>query len=101
MDSRVTTHVCLTARALGADGVIVADRNNKTIEATITEVGGKFGGHFLFVSGQPWRKTIPRLEGKGGKVVHLNPYGLLHTQSSQKDREAARDARCVRIREDA
>jgi len=41
MDSRVSTHVCLTARALGADWVIVADSNDKTIEATIVEVGGE------------------------------------------------------------
>ncbi|TMI35687.1 tRNA (cytidine(56)-2'-O)-methyltransferase, partial [Candidatus Bathyarchaeota archaeon] len=33
-DSRVTTHVCLTARALGADGVIIADREDKVVEST-------------------------------------------------------------------
>ncbi|HZY47169.1 MAG TPA: tRNA (cytidine(56)-2'-O)-methyltransferase, partial [Candidatus Bathyarchaeia archaeon] len=45
-DSRVTTHVCLTARALGANGVIIADKKDKTIEATITEVVRRFGGDF-------------------------------------------------------
>jgi len=75
-DSRVTTHVCLTARALGADGVIIADREDKTVEATINEVGKRFGGHFSIESGKPWRKTIRDWREEGGKVVHLTAYGL-------------------------
>jgi tRNA (cytidine56-2'-O)-methyltransferase len=75
-DSRVTTHVCLTARALGADGVIIADREDKTVEATIKEVGKRFGGHFTIESGKPWRKTIRHWREEGGKVVHLTAYGL-------------------------
>jgi tRNA (cytidine56-2'-O)-methyltransferase len=75
-DSRVTTHVCLTARALGADGVIIADREDKTVEATIREVTGRFGGDFSIESGKPWRKTIRDWSDQGGKVVHLTAYGL-------------------------
>jgi tRNA (cytidine56-2'-O)-methyltransferase len=75
-DSRVTTHVCLTARALGADGVIIADREDKTVEASIREVARRFGGDFSIESGKPWRKTIRDWSDKGGKVVHLTAYGL-------------------------
>jgi len=75
-DSRVTTHVCLTARALGADGVIIADREDKTVEATIREVGKRFGGNFSVESGKPWKKTIRDWKEEGGKVVHLTVYGL-------------------------
>jgi tRNA (cytidine56-2'-O)-methyltransferase len=75
-DQRVTTHVCLTARALGADGVIIADREDKTVEATIREVGKKFGGNFSIESGKPWRKTIREWREQGGKIVHLTAYGL-------------------------
>ena len=75
-DSRVTTHVCLTARALGADGVIIADREDKTVEATIREVARRFGGNFSIESGKPWRKTIRDWSDDGGKVVHLTAYGL-------------------------
>ena len=75
-DSRVTTHVCLTARALGADGVIIADRDDKNIEATIREVAGRFGGDFSIESGKPWRKTIRDWRDRGGKIVHLTAYGL-------------------------
>ena len=75
-DSRVTTHVCLTARALGADGVVIADREDKTIEATIREVEKRFGGHFSIESGKPWRKVIRDWKESGGKIVHLTAYGL-------------------------
>src|SRR5439155_1314876 len=75
-DSRVTTHVCLTARALGADGVIIADREDKAVEATIKEVGKRFGGNFSVESGKPWKKTIREWKEEGGKVVHLTAYGL-------------------------
>ena len=75
-DSRVTTHVCLTARALGADGVIIADKEDKTVEATLREVGKRFGGHFSIESGKPWRKSIREWRQNGGKVVHLTAYGL-------------------------
>ncbi len=75
-DSRVTTHVCLTARALGAEGVIIADHEDKTVEATIREVGKKFGGYFSIESGKPWRKTIRDWNERGGRVVHLTSYGL-------------------------
>src|SRR5260370_41089922 len=75
-DSRVTTHVCLTARALGADGVIIADREDQTVEATIREVVKRFGGNFSIESGKPRRKTIRDWSAEGGKVVDLTAYGL-------------------------
>src|SRR5713101_8287283 len=90
-DSRVTTHVCLTARALGADGVIIADREDKTVEATISEVGKRFGGHFSIESGKPWRKTIRDWREEGGKVVHLTAYGLKLPNVIQEINEADGD----------
>jgi len=90
-DSRVTTHVCLTARALGADGVIIADREDKTVEATIREVGKKFGGNFSIESGKPWRKTIRDWKDQGGKVVHLTAYGVKLPHVIRKIGEAEKD----------
>src|SRR4029077_15437599 len=75
-DQRVTTHVCLTARALGADGVVIADREDRDVEATIREVEKRFGGHFTVASGKPWEKTIRDWKYNGGKVAHLTAYGL-------------------------
>ena len=90
-DSRVTTHVCLTARALGADGVIIADREDKTVEATIREVGKRFGGNFSIESGKPWKRTIRDWKDQGGKVVHLTAYGLKLPHVIQEVDEGDRD----------
>jgi tRNA (cytidine56-2'-O)-methyltransferase len=75
-DSRVTTHVCLTARALGADGVIIADQEDKVVESTIRDVTERFGGPFEIQSGKPWKHAIRDWKGAGGRVVHLTAYGL-------------------------
>ena len=75
-DSRVTTHVCLTARALGAHGVIIADRQDKEIERTINDVTKRFGGRFEFEDGIAWRKAIRDWKRSGGVIVHLTAYGL-------------------------
>ena len=75
-DSRVTTHVCLTARALGADGVIIADREDKVVESTIRDVTKRFGGPFQVQSGISWKKAIREWKAAGGKIAHLTVYGL-------------------------
>jgi tRNA (cytidine56-2'-O)-methyltransferase len=75
-DSRVTTHVCLTARALGADGVIIADQEDKVVESTIRDVTDRFGGPFEIQSGKPWKQVIRDWRATGGRIVHLTAYGL-------------------------
>lgn len=75
-DSRVTSHVCLTARALGANGVIIADREDKLVESTMRDFTERFGGPFEVQSGVPWRKAIRDWRDAGGKIVHLTAYGL-------------------------
>ena len=75
-DSRVTTHVCLTARALGADGVIIADQEDKVVESTIRDVTRRFGGGFTVESGKPWKQTVRDWKASGGRILHLTAYGL-------------------------
>ncbi len=75
-DSRVTTHVCLTARALGAHGVVISDRRDKEVEETVRNVTKRFGGTFDIESGIPWRQAIQKWREKGGRVVHLTVYGM-------------------------
>jgi tRNA (cytidine56-2'-O)-methyltransferase len=73
---RVTTHVCLTARAFGADGVIIADREDKVVESTIRDVTSRFGGPFQVQTGIAWKKAVKDWKNSGGKIVHLTAYGL-------------------------
>lgn len=75
-DVRVTTHVCLTARALGADGVIVADVKDRRLSETIARVTSQFGGQFRVETGKPWRRTLGEWQKAGGRVVHLTAYGI-------------------------
>lgn len=72
----MTTHVCLTARALGADAVIVSDVNDRRLSETVQRVTSDFGGDFAIETGKPWRRTIAEWKRSGGKVVHLTAYGI-------------------------
>ncbi len=72
----MTTHVCLTARALGADGVIVSDVRDRRLADTISRVTSNFGGSFTLKTGEPWRRTISDWKSLGGKIVHLTAYGI-------------------------
>jgi tRNA (cytidine56-2'-O)-methyltransferase len=70
-DERLTTHVCLTARALGADAVHVDGDDTRPVETT-EEVTGRFGGGFEAHSVGSPRSVV---DGFEGNVVHLTMYG--------------------------
>ena len=70
-DKRVTTHVALTARALGADAILVSTRD-PTLERSVRSVVRRFGGSFRIETGVPWRRALK--EWRGTKV-HLTMYG--------------------------
>jgi len=74
-DLRLTTHVALTARALGASGFILSDIEDEKIKATVEKVVNNWGGPFHFEMGTPWRKVVNEWKAKGGVVVHLTAYG--------------------------
>jgi tRNA (cytidine56-2'-O)-methyltransferase len=75
-DDRVTTHVCLTARALGANGVYISDVRDRQLVETINGVAKRFGGVFQVEMGRPWRSTTIEWKRRGGKVIHLTAYGI-------------------------
>ena len=74
-DARLTTHVALTARALGASGLILANIEDEKIKETIEKVTKNWGGPFFFEMGTPWKKAVKDWKAKGGIVVHLTAYG--------------------------
>lgn len=74
-DLRLTTHVALTARALGASAFILSDIDDKNIAGTAEKVAKNWGGQFSFEMGTPWRKAVKHWKDKGGIVVHLTVYG--------------------------
>ena len=74
-DVRLTTHVALTARAFGADGMILSNTEDKKIKETVDKITWNWGGSFFFEMGTPWKKAVRDWKAKGGTVVHLTVYG--------------------------
>jgi len=70
-DERMTTHVGLTARALGADRVVLPEAAAGSRE-TVEEVTERFGGPFAVETTDSPRALI---RGFDGSVVHLTMYG--------------------------
>ena len=71
-DERMSTHVGLTARALGADRVVFAGSAEGPRE-TVADITNRFGGPFETEVSESYR---PLLEDWAGPVVHLTMYGL-------------------------
>jgi tRNA (cytidine56-2'-O)-methyltransferase len=74
-DVRLTSHVALTARALGASGFLLSDTVDKRIKETVEKVTGNWGGEFFFEMGTSWKSAVNSWKAKGGIVVHLTVYG--------------------------
>jgi tRNA (cytidine56-2'-O)-methyltransferase len=75
-DKRVTTHVGLVARALGAKGIFFVN-TEKEIKEKIDEVTNFWGGPFKTeIIEENWLKFIIDWKKENGIVVHLTMYGL-------------------------
>ena len=70
-DDRMTTHVGLTARALGADRVIFPDNAGQSAE-TVRDITDRFGGPFAVELRGDQKAIVRDFEGV---VVHLTMYG--------------------------
>ncbi len=74
-DKRLTSHVALTARALGASGFILADVTDAKVKETVENVMTSWGGIFQFEMGKPWKQVVKEWRTKNGVTVHLTAYG--------------------------
>ena len=87
-DQRVTTHVGLAARALGAKGMYLA-ADDKGVVRSITDVVERWGGDFFIEDKVSWKRCIREWKESGGCVVHLTMYGerFLDREEEIKSRE--------------
>ena len=85
-DERITTHVGLTARALGADSVVLADAGSSRAD-TIVDITDRFGGPFEVETTEEPKRLIRDFSGT---VVHLTMYGE-PIQDVDEDIEAAHE----------
>ena len=61
-DKRVTTHVALSSRALGARGIYV-DTEDPKLEENIRSVVERFGGDYTIKTGITWKQAIKYFKG--------------------------------------
>lgn len=86
-DERMTTHVGLTARALGADRVVIAGNASKSVD-TIEDITERFGGPFEVTLTDEHKALI---RDWNGTVVHLTMYGERVQDVEEEIRDAHRD----------
>lgn len=86
-DKRITTHVGLVARAFGADGMILANIDDKGVKESIMKVVEVWGGDFFVETGVPWRKAVDDWRAEGGLVIHLTMYGMPLDEALNKVRD--------------
>ena len=79
-DKRVTTHVALSSRALGAKGIYV-DTEDPKLEENIRSVVDRFGGDYQIKTGVTWKAATKNFKGK---VVHLTMYGSRVDEALEK-----------------
>ncbi len=85
-DARLTTHVALTARALGASGFLLSDTKDETIKITVEKVTANWGGKFPFEMGKSWKSAVRDCKATDGIIVHLTAYGENIQASNVLDR---------------
>ena len=74
-DKRITTHVGLTARLLGAEGMLLAS-DDPGIVQTLEDVVRRWGGDFYIKNNVNFKQEIKEWKAAGGKVCHLSMYGV-------------------------
>jgi len=90
-DARITTHVCLTARALGASGIFLSgDQDEKVIE-NVRDVVNRWGGDFKVEYRKDWYNLMKDWKTKDREIIHLTMYGELVQEVVENIRRSSKD----------
>jgi tRNA (cytidine56-2'-O)-methyltransferase len=74
-DARITTHVCLTARAFGASKIILSGDKDQKLMENVKDVAKRWGGKFDVDYRKSWENLFEEWKNAGGQIVHLTMYG--------------------------
>ncbi|GAB6101577.1 tRNA (cytidine(56)-2'-O)-methyltransferase [Thermococcus atlanticus] len=95
-DKRITTHVALTARAFGADKIIIAAEEDGHVRESVEDVVRRWGGPFIIEFNPGWKRILREWKGKG-VIVHLTMYGIHIDDAIPRIRGELKDGRDVLI----
>jgi tRNA (cytidine56-2'-O)-methyltransferase len=73
-DDRVTTHVALVSRALGAQKIFMTEVNPE-IKDTLDKINKTWGGNFRVEFIDKWKSIVKKKKAGNFKIVHLSMYG--------------------------
>ncbi|MDR3291414.1 MAG: tRNA (cytidine(56)-2'-O)-methyltransferase [Methanobrevibacter sp.] len=91
-DTRISTHVCLTARAFGASKIYLTGEKDAKLMENVKDLVKRWGGSFEISYNKSYMNIIEEYQNNGGEVIHLTMYGLqVHNvikdiQKSTKDK---------------
>ena len=74
-DARITTHVCLTSRAFGAEKVWLSGEEDQKLIGNVMDIVNRWGGNFQVEYKKNYMEIIKNWHKNGGKIVHLTMYG--------------------------
>ncbi len=76
-DKRITSHLALVARALGAKGITIAGETDENIIRSVSKVVSEWGGSFsiVFIPYDEWIDFVEEWKQKHGLIIHLTMYG--------------------------
>ena len=86
-DKRISTHIGLVARALGADELLM-DVRDPDVEESIAAVKSEWGGSFSVGVVEDWKRCIKDFSGDR---IHLTMYGIGVSDCMGKIRGSGRD----------
>ena len=87
-DKRLTTHLVLCARALGAEGVIYSGRRDPALEEGIRDTVKRWGGTFSISYESNWRSLV---NSWSDNIVHLTMYGIPIQDISETIRDSGEE----------
>ena len=96
-DVRITTHVCLVARALGAGSAVVCGEAANDIVESVRKISEAWGGPFSARYEKAWRKAIMDAKKAGYTLVHLTMYGERVQDKIEEVRKAAKGGKLAVI----
>ncbi|ANF21973.1 tRNA (cytidine(56)-2'-O)-methyltransferase [Thermococcus piezophilus] len=96
-DKRITTHVALTARAFGADKIIIAAEADEHVKKSVEDMVKRWGGPFEITFNPSWKRIMRKWKGVGGIIAHLTMYGIHIDDAVPKIKEELKSGRDIMV----